>query len=218
MAEGRLITIEGVDGAGKTTLAASLREELAARGLAVELVREPGGVELSERLRALLAEPGAHVEPRAEALIYAAARAQLVAEALLPWLGEGTVLLLDRFSDSTLAYQGAGRGLGVQEMRNLDAFATSGLRPDRTLLLRIDPELAAQRLGERPGDAAAERIEAEPISFFDVVADAYDELAAAEPERFRVLDAARSPGEVLAAALEAIEDLLAPASPDATRD
>jgi dTMP kinase len=204
VAEGRLIAIEGIDGAGKSTLAAALHRELAARGVAVELVREPGGVELSERLRTLVADPALHVEPRAEALIYLAARAQLVAEALLPWLGEGTVLVLDRFSDSTLAYQGGGRGLGVEEMRELDAFATSGLTPDRTLLLALAPELAAQRLGGHP----PERLEAEPASFFAAVARTYEELAMAEPERFTVLDAAQPAGEVLSAALDAIEDLL----------
>ncbi len=206
MGEGRLITIEGIDGAGKTTLAAALRGELAARGVPVVLVREPGGAELSERLRSLVADPALHVDPRAEALIYLAARAQLVAEALLPSLGEGAVLLLDRFSDSTLAYQGAGRGLGVEQMRALDAFATSGLRPDRTLLLRLEPELAARRLGARP----RERLETQPASFFAAVARGYEQLAEAEPERFRVLDATQPPGEVLAAARAAIEDLLEP--------
>ncbi len=208
MSAGALITVEGIDGAGKTTLASALRDELTRRGLPVELVREPGGVELSERLRSLVADPALHVEPRAEALIYAAARAQLVGQALLPWLGEGAILLLDRFSDSTLAYQGAGRGLGVEQMRRLDTFATGGLVPDLTLLLRLSPALAAQRLGGRGGEQARDRLEGEPRSFFAAVAEAYDELAAAEPQRFRVLDAAQEPEQVLAAALRELAPLL----------
>ena len=141
MAGAALITIEGIDGAGKTTLAAALREALRARGIDAQLVREPGGVPLSERLRTLLAEPGLHVTTRSEALLYAAARAQLVEELLVPMLAEGTVVLMDRFSDSSLAYQGAGRGLGIEQVRKLTDFATDGLRPDRTLLLDLEPEL-----------------------------------------------------------------------------
>ena len=114
---GRLITIEGLDGAGKTTLADALARELADRGVPVELLREPGGVELSERIRVLVKDPGLRVDPRAEALLYAAARAQLVAEQLVPLLESGQWVLLDRFVDSSLAYQGAGRGLGVEAIR-----------------------------------------------------------------------------------------------------
>src|SRR4051812_23253824 len=112
---GRLISVEGIDGAGKTTLVGGLARGLAARGRPVSVLREPGGVELSERIRALVKDPGVHVEPRAEALLYAAARAQLAAEALLPRLAAGEWLLLDRFVDSSLAYQGGGRALGVSE-------------------------------------------------------------------------------------------------------
>jgi dTMP kinase len=205
-----LITIEGIDGAGKSTLAAALRNELGARGLDAELVREPGGVELSERLRALVTDPELDIDDRAEALLYAAARAQLVAELLQPRLEAGALLLLDRFSDSTLAYQGGGRGLGVEEMRRLDSFATGELVPDRTLLLRLPPALVPQRLGSRrdrpPGER--DRLESQPEEFFEAVAATYDELAAAEPERFRVLDATQGPGEVLAGALAALEDLI----------
>ena len=207
MARGRMITIEGIDGAGKSTLAAALRDALLARGLPAELVREPGGVELSERLRGLVTDPALEVSPRAEALLYLAARAQLVAELLEPRLAAGAVLILDRFSDSTLAYQGGGRGLGVKAMRDLDAFATAGLRPDLTLLLRLPPELVPERLGGRPDGppAGLDRLEAEPPSFFAAIAEAYETLAASEPGRFRVLDATMPPGEVLAAALDAID-------------
>ena len=149
MARSKLITIEGIDGAGKSTLAGALVRELTARGRQVELLREPGGVDVSERIRALVKDPALAVAPRAEALLYAAARAQLVQELLSPLLEQGTLILLDRFVDSSLAYQGAGRELGVEEVRHINEFATAGLTPDRTLLLRIDPALGRARQDER---------------------------------------------------------------------
>lgn len=200
---GRLITIEGLDGAGKTTLAEGLAAALRERGLTVELLREPGGVELSERIRALVKEPGLTVGGRAEALLYAAARAQLVEERLAPLLEAGTTVLLDRFVDSSLAYQGAGRGLGVDAVAAVNAFATGGLAPDRTLLLRVDPEVGLARQAAR--GEAPDRLEQEGRSFFAAIATAYDELAAADPERIRVIDAAGTPDEVLARALAALE-------------
>ena len=206
MGVGRLITVEGLDGAGKTTLIAGLVERLP---VAVTVLREPGGVELSERVRALVKDPDLHVEPRAEALLYAAARAQLVAEQLRPRHDRGEWLLLDRFVDSSLAYQGAGRALGIEQVRALNAFATGGLRPDRTLLLRLTPQERHARLHGR--DEAPDRLEAEPDAFFATIADAYDALAAAEPGRFRVLDAARPPEAVLEQALAALQDLVAEA-------
>jgi dTMP kinase len=194
---GRLITVEGVDGAGKTTLVEAL-----ARELDVEVLREPGGVELSERIRALVKDPGLHVHPRAEALLFAAARAQLVAERIEPLLAAGRSVLLDRFVDSSLAYQGAGRGLGVDEVRAVNDFGTAGLRPDRTLLLRIDPAAGLARAGVR--GEAADRLEREQLPFFAAIADAYDALAAAEPDRFAVIDASQEPAKVLADCLAAL--------------
>jgi dTMP kinase len=196
-----LITIEGLDGAGKTTLIAALARELEARGAPVLVLREPGGVEVSERLRSLLADPALEIDPRAEALLYAAARAQLVAEQLRPLLEAGDTVLLDRFVDSSLAYQGAGRGLGVEEIRALNEFGTGGLRPDRTLLLRIDPAAGLARISDRPAD----RLEHEDGGFFAAVAAAYDELAAAEPDRITVIDASQPPEAVLADALAALQ-------------
>ena len=201
---GRLITVEGLDGAGKTTLVAGLTRELAARGRELLVLREPGGVELSERIRELVKDPGLNVDPRAEALLYAAARAQLVAEQLVPLLDAGRWVLLDRFVDSSLAYQGAGRALGIEEIRALNTFATGGLAPDRTLLLRIDPAVGRARIADREAD----RLEQAGEAFFDAVASAYDALAAAEPERFAVIEADRPPAQVVAAALAALEPLL----------
>ena len=209
MARGRLITIEGLDGAGKTTLAAGLERALAPRVGAIRVLREPGGVELAERVRALVKDPGLRVGARAEALLYAAARAQLVEEAVAPLLDTGVWVLLDRFVDSSLAYQGAGRELGVDAVRAVNEFGTGGLQPDRTLLLRIDPASGRARLAGR-GDAP-DRLELEDEVFFRAVSAAYDRLAAAERERVRVLDASAEPEEVLAAALAALEDL-APAT------
>ncbi len=198
-----LITIEGVDGAGKTTLVARLAAALEEQGRPVLVLREPGGVELSERIRALLKDPSLAVDPRAEALLYAAARAQLVAEELRPLLEAGNWVLLDRFVDSSLAYQGAGRRLGVDAIRSLNEFATGGLVPDRTLLLRVEPALGRARIAGRLEEV--DRLERERDEFFTAVADAYDDLAAAEPERIAVIDASQPPDRVLADALAAVQ-------------
>src|SRR6201999_3610912 len=171
-----------------------------ARSLDAVALREPAGVELSERIRGLVADPALHVDPRAEALLFAAARAQLVAEKLRPLLETGALVLLDRFIDSSLAYQGGGRGLGVAEIRALNEFGTGGLTPDRTLLLRIDPAAGLARIAGREAD----RLEAAGLDFFSAIARTYDELAAAEPDRFVVLDASQPPDAVLAAALQAL--------------
>jgi len=203
---GRLITVEGIDGAGKTTLVGGLAGALHARGREVLVLREPGGVALSERIRALVKDPDLAIDPRAEALLYAAARAQLVSEQLEPRLAGGSWVLLDRFVDSSLAYQGAGRALGIEAIARLNAFATGGLAPDRTLLLRIDPAAGLARAAGRPEDA--DRLEREALGYFAAVADAYDALAAAEPERFAVIDAAQPPAAVLADCLAALEPLL----------
>ena len=193
-----LITLEGIDGAGKTTVATALAAQLGA-----VLLREPGGVVLSERIRDLVKDPALAVDPRAEALLYAAARAQLVAEQLRPRLAGGETVVLDRFVDSSLAYQGAGRGLGVEEVRRLNAFGTGGLLPDRTLLLRIDPATALARAAGR--GEAADRLEREELGFFAAIAAAYDALAAAEPERFAIIDAEQPPDAVLADCLAAVQ-------------
>jgi dTMP kinase len=198
-----LITVEGIDGAGKSTLVAGLADALADRDPVV--LREPGGVELSERLRSLVKDPALTVGARAEALIYAAARAQLVEQELRPLLEAGRWVLLDRFVDSSLAYQGGGRGLGVEAVRELNAFATDGLAPDRTLLLRLDPELGLARVGGRL--EGFDRLERERLEFWTAIADAYDALAAAEPDRWVVIDAAQPPERVLAEALAQLAPL-----------
>lgn len=206
MARGKLITIEGIDGAGKSTLAASLASTLAERAVTVTLLREPGGVAASERIRALVKDPESKLGARAEALLYAAARAQLVQEALAPRLAAGELVLLDRFVDSSLAYQGAGRELGVEAVRAVNEFATAGVVADRTLLLEIDPSVGRSRSALR--GPVADRLEREGDAFFDRIAAAYAQLARAEPARWRVIDAAQAPAAVLADALAAVSDLI----------
>ncbi len=206
MAGGTLITIEGLDGAGKSTLAFALATVLRERGVRVELLREPGGVVLSERIRTLVKDPGLAVGARAEALLYAAARAELVHERVRPLLEEGAWVLLDRFVDSSLAYQGAGRGLGVEQVRAINLFATGELVPDRTLLLRVSTHTGRARLGGR--DTEPDRLERESERFFATIAAAYEALAMAEPRRIRTIDAEQPPKRVLEQALAAIADLL----------
>ena len=203
---GRLITIEGLDGSGKSTLVAGLTAELESRSVPVTALREPGGVELAERLRDLVKNPSLEVNARAEALIYAAARAQLVSELVLPLLEEGRFVVLDRYIDSSLAYQGAGRGLGVEAVAQINQFASGGLTADRTLYLRVDAATRAARIGAR--GETADRLELAGDEFFALAAEAYDELAAGEPTRIRVLDGAAAPEAVLEAAIDALGDLL----------
>jgi len=202
----RLITIEGIDGAGKTTLAAALREALLKRGIDAVALREPGGVALAERIRSLVKDPGLEIDDRAEALLYAASRAQLVAERVQPELAAGRWVLLDRYIDSSLAYQGAGRGLGVEAVRTINEFATGGLAADRTLLLAIDAAAGRRRRGDR--GEGADRLERETDEFFTRIAAGYAALAAAQPQRIRTLDATLPPAALLASALAELADLL----------
>jgi dTMP kinase len=184
-----LLTFEGIDGSGKSTQAQLLAENLAAEGEAPLLLREPGGTDLSERVRSLLLDPALHIEPFAELLLFSAARAQLVAEQIRPALAAGRIVICDRFYDSTTAYQGSGRG--VADLEWIHAFnrqVTGGLVPDRTYLVAIDPEQAQVRRAERQGAGNDDRMEAAGLAFQQRVAAAYQRLAEAEPKRFVTLD------------------------------
>jgi dTMP kinase len=205
MARGKLITIEGIDGAGKSTLAESLLAALRARDVDAVLMREPGGVPTAERIRALVKDPDAVIDARAEALLYAAARAQLVSERVQPALSGGTTVLLDRFVDSSLVYQGVGRWLGIDAVRAINAFATDGLTPDRTLLLVLAPEVGRAR--SRTRDERPDRLEREDDAFFHRIAAAYRRLAQSEPERVREIDADQPSEAVLTRALQELSDL-----------
>jgi dTMP kinase len=202
---GRLITIEGIDGAGKSTLAAGLLAALRAREIDAVVMREPGGVATAERIRSLVKDPEAQIGARAEALLYAAARAQLVQERLVPSLTAGTSVVLDRFVDSSLVYQGVGRWLGIDAVRAINAFATDGLTPDRTLLLTLSPALG--RIRSRGRDAVPDRLEHEDDVFFERIAAAYGRLAETEPQRIRAIDADQPAEAVLAQALRELSDL-----------
>jgi dTMP kinase len=206
MTRGKLITIEGLDGAGKTTLALALRAALQRRGIDASLMREPGGVRAAELIRGLVKDPDLRIGARAEALLYAAARAQLVEEALEPLLARGELVLLDRFVDSSLAYQGAGRALGLEPVRAINEFATGNLTPDRTLLLTIDPAIGRARSRDRA--APLDRLERERDEFFAAIADAYAKLAEGDPGRIRTIDAGQDPEAVLADSMAAIGDLV----------
>jgi dTMP kinase len=206
MARGKLITIEGIDGAGKSTLADSLLAALRARDIDVTLMREPGGVPTAERIRALVKDPEAVIDARAEALLYAAARAQLVSERVRPALAAGTTVLLDRFVDSSLVYQGVGRWLGIDAVRAINQFATGGLTPDRTLLLVLAPEIARAR--SRGRDEDLDRLEREDDAFFDRIAAAYRRLAQSEPKRVREIDADQPTEGMLTQALQHLADLV----------
>jgi dTMP kinase len=202
---GRLITLEGPEGAGKTVLGQRLATALVAAGHSVVLTREPGGTRLGERLRSLLLEHGGRVAPRADALLFNGARTQLVSEILEPALAAGQIIVCARFTDSTLAYQGYGAGLPLEELRGLAAVATQGLAPDRTILLDVDSDTGLRRKTE----ADRTRFEASfDLAFHERVRAGFLELAAAAPEGFRVIDAARGVEAVFADVLAAANEVL----------
>ena len=183
------ITFEGADGSGKSTQAELLRAALAAEGRDVVLTREPGGTVLGERIRGLLLD-GDGMSPWAEAALFAASRAQHVDEVILPALERGADVVCDRYLDSSLAYQGIARGLGVEDVLELNLRATHHLLPDTTVLLLVDPEEAARRSGE------TDRLEREGGDFRNRVDAAYRELAARFPERILVADGALPPADL----------------------
>jgi dTMP kinase len=193
------ISFEGLDGCGKTTQAAMLADALELEGREVVRVREPGGTPTGERIRELLLDPAASIGPAAEALLYAAARAQLVHDVIAPALDRGSVVIADRFIDSSLAYQGVGRGLGLEKILAVNQLATGGLMPDATLLLLLGVDEAARRRGTAP-----DRIEAEHAGFHTDVANGFDAAAARFPERIRIVDASGPPRAVLARVRQAV--------------
>jgi dTMP kinase len=208
MSRGLFVTFEGGDGTGKSTQIARLAARLKAAGHAPLATREPGGTPLAEAIRALLLDPEQRPSALAEVLLVEAARADLVERVIRPALERGAVVLCDRFADSTLAYQGAGRGLDATLLAAWSRAATAGLRPDLTLLFDLEPGMARGRRA-----AAAEgtnRLDREPAEFHQRVRACYLELARAEPERFVVLDAALDPDRLEAEVWSAVAERLAP--------
>ena len=194
------ITLEGVDGSGKSTQAAMLVQELGPRTIAL---REPGGTDAAERIRWLLADPEAPLDPLAELLLFCAARADLVSRVIRPALERGRTVVCDRFADSTVAYQGVARGLGIVKVRELSEIATDGLAPDLTILLEVDPAVG---LGRARSD---DRFEAEGLRFQQLVAEGYADIARREPQRVVVIDGDGSPEEVHRRVMEVVEARLA---------
>lgn len=205
---GRFIAFEGGEGAGKSTQAGLLAESLRARGLGVVVTREPGGTPGAEAIRALLlAPPGeAGWTPEAEALLFAAARADHVARLIRPALERGEWVISDRFVDSSRAYQGGAGGLGDAAITALHAFGSAGLRPDRVILLEADEAALAGRLAAR--GRAADAIEGRPAAYHRAVAAAFRTFADADPAGFACIDAVGAPGDVHARILAALGDLL----------
>jgi len=189
---GSYVALEGIEGAGKSTVAVLLDERLRDRGVDVVSVREPGGTAVGERIRRVLLDPEGTMEPWTEALLFAAARSQLAREVVGPALAEGKTVLSDRSVYSSLAYQGGGRALGLEAVRRVNEAALGGIWPDRVVLLQIDAETGMNRERDR------DRIGSEGVVLQRRVAGVYRELAAAEPDRFILVDALRDLAEVVA--------------------
>lgn len=193
MSRGLFITLEGPEGAGKTTQLARLEARLRAAGHAVTVTREPGGTPLGTRVREVVLDPAVEIEPLGEFLLYSASRAQLVREVLRPALERRETVLCDRYADSSLAYQGAGRGLSLPLLRQITAEVTGGLTPGLTVLLDLDPALGLQRAARR---GQPDRLERADLNFHRRVRQGFLDLAHAEPHRFLVLDATRPEDEL----------------------
>ena len=204
---GLFIAFEGGDGAGKSTQATLLTEALGRAGHTVVRTREPGGTPVGEKLRALVLDHGhGEIDPRTEALIFAASRAAHVQQVIRPALQRGDIVVCDRYIDSSVAYQGAGRGLGTDAVRGINEWATEGLAPDLTVLLDVDPEAGRSRRTAQ--DAAEDRLESEPDEFHSSIRTAFLALAEAAPGRYLVLDARLPVAELAEKILDRIGGLL----------
>ena len=200
------VTLEGIEGSGKSTLLAGMLERMRAGGLDVLATREPGGTPVGDAIRAVVLKPGLHVEPLTEALLMNASRAALVSDVVRPALAAGKIVLCDRYYDSTLAYQGYGRGLDLGMLRGMCAAATGGLDPDLTLILDVPPEISRQRVESRPD--ANDRLDNETAAFFTRARAGFLELAMREP-RMRVLDGTRPVAALIDEAMALLSQALA---------
>jgi dTMP kinase len=203
---GLFITVEGLDGSGKTTQIDTLGRALTDAGRTVLTTREPGGTELGRLIRDIVLHHRGDIAPRAEALLFAADRAHHIATKVRPALERGEIVVQDRYIDSSVAFQGGGRVLGAEEVRRLNEWATEGLVPDLTVLLDLDPAVARARI--TAAQKVYDRIEAEAVEFNERIRAAYLAMAAAEPARWLVLDATRPAEELAAGILERVTSLL----------
>ncbi|EWG08737.1 dTMP kinase [Cytobacillus firmus] len=196
MKKGKFITIEGPEGAGKTTIIDMLASNLAEEGYQVLQTREPGGIEIAEQIRSvILDKKNTKMDPRTEALLYAAARRQHLAEKVKPALDEGYIILCDRFIDSSLAYQGYARGLGIEEVYSINSFAIEGMMPELTLYFDIDPEAGLNRINQHKG-REVNRLDLEQLDFHHKVREGYLKLMELYPERIFKIDASKPLEEV----------------------
>ncbi len=203
LAHGLFITFEGGEGSGKTTQIARLAQSLDDAGVVHTSLREPGGTRVAERVRELLLDPENSLDPWAELFLYEASRAELVSERIEPALERGEVVLCDRFTDSTLAYQGWGRGVEAEAVRQVNSLAAHGLIPDLTLLIDVDP---AEGLA-RATLEGADRLEAEDLAFHSRVRDGFLAIASLEPERFVIIDGMRSEDKVFSDVVRVVRRL-----------
>ena len=206
------LTVEGVEGAGKSTFIGLLEQELTERGVAFLHTREPGGCALGRQIRPLLLDAGQRVDARAELFLFLADRAQHVADTIRPALESGQWVICDRYADSTIAYQGYGRGMDVEELQRLNDYATDSLWPDITFLLDLPAEIGLGRALARNGreglTQSEGRFEAEALAFHQRIREGFLTRAARWPERFRVLDATKTPEGIVAQALEHLRPYL----------
>lgn len=205
---GAFITFEGIDGCGKSTQLRLLASELRVRGLQIVTTREPGGTTLGQRLRAALLDVEEQVDPLAELLVFAADRAQHVRAVLLPTLEANRIVLSDRYADATVAYQGAGRGFKPDLIKEIVQLATDGLRPNLTLLFDLSVAESAVRTRRRVASKNSDRLDSEDAEFHRRVRNAYLEIAKAEPERLRVIDAGGSVQETHEAVMNIVMPFL----------
>lgn len=205
---GLFLAVEGGDGAGKTTQSDLLETWLAERGVACDRTREPGGTPIGEKIRSLLLDHGqGEIDPRTEALLFAASRAAHVVQRIEPALAAGTWVLTDRYVDSSVAYQGVGRGLGTEAVASVNDWAIGGLQPDLTIILDLDPEISRERMTAR-GDGRADRMESAGEDFHARLRSAFLDRAAEEPSRYLVVDAAQNPETVQEQIRARVEELL----------
>jgi dTMP kinase len=192
------ITLEGVEGSGKSTLINFIRDSIESNGKKVVVTREPGGIDIAEQIRSvILDKKNIEMDGRTEALLYAAARRQHLVEKVIPSLNEGNIVLCDRFIDSSLAYQGYARGLGINEVYSVNKFAIEGLMPDLTLYLDLDPQIGLNRIAKNKG-REINRLDLEEINFHVKVREGYEEVLKMFPERMVRIDANQDIGKVMA--------------------